>query len=116
MDNSILGSIKKLLGLMPGDKTYDEDVLININTCFSTLQQLGVGPKEGFMITDTTQTWDDFIKDDKFANLVKTYVFQKTKLLFDPPASSVLVDAMTRSIAELEWRLNMQYDTTGGAT
>ena len=105
--DSILTSIKKLLGIAEDYEQFDPDIIMHINTVFMTLtQQLGVGPAEGFSIESKDETWDDFIPEDfeQFA-AVKTYVFQNVKLLFDPPLSSVQVEVINRSINHLEWRL-----------
>lgn len=106
---NILQSIKKLLGIDSSDYSFDEDVIMCINACFSTLNQLGVGPEEGFVITGT-ENWSDFIGLDKRIENVKTYVFLKTRLMFDPPQNSFLVDSIEKQILELEWRLNVVCD------
>lgn len=112
--DSILTSIKKLLGITDEYEIFDPDITMHINTVFMSLRQLGVGPVEGFRIEDETTTWDDFINTeenpDKIALLsaVKSYIHLKVKLLFDPPLSSAVMEAMKQSIAELEWRLNVE--------
>lgn len=108
MENSILTSIKKLLGITEEYKHFDADVIMHINSVFMVLTQLGVGPSGGFSIADEFATWDDFIgeDDDKFQS-VKTYIYMKVKLIFDPPLSSAVLDSMSRSICEFEWRLNV---------
>lgn len=108
---SILTSIKKLLGIPEEVDNFDADVVMHINSVFSILTQLGVGPSEGFMITDKTKTWDDFIADKKDIESVKSYVYMKVRLMFDPPISSAVMDCMNRMISELEWRLNVASDT-----
>lgn len=109
---SILTSIKKLLGIAEEYEHFDTDVIIHINTTLMTLAQIGVGPLEGFRIEDKTATWDDFIPNASRLKLegVKTYIYQKVKLVFDPPQSSTAVEALKQSIAELEWRLNVAVD------
>lgn len=102
---SILTSIKKLLGIAAEDTNFDTDIIIHINTVFMTLNDLGVGPSEGFTIEDESLNWYDYIPDDKTYDAVKTYVYLKVKLLFDPPLSSSTIEAIERSIKELEWRL-----------
>lgn len=102
---SILKSIKKLLGIADEDHNFDTDIVIHINTIFMTLNDLGVGPSEGFTIEDEESKWYDFIPDNKMFDSVKTYVYLKVKLLFDPPLSSSVIDAIERSIKELEWRI-----------
>lgn len=110
MENSILNSTKKVLGLDPSYTVFDQDVIMHINAAFSILNQLGVGPVEGFMIEDDTAVWDDFILiegSEPSKSLVKTYVQLKSRMLFDPPTTSFLLEAMTNQIKEYEWRLNV---------
>jgi hypothetical protein len=115
--DSILTSIKKLLGITEEYVNFDPDITMHINTVFLSLKQLGVGPSEGFRIEDKTAKWEDFIKveDDpeKVALLsaVKSYIHLKVKLLFDPPLSSAVMEAVKQSINELEWRLNVEAET-----
>ena len=105
--DSILDSIKKILGLGSDYTAFDTDVIIHINTVFSTLSQLGIGPVEGFMIEDKSSTWDEFIVDeDMNLNAIKTYIYLRVRLLFDPPATSFAIAAMENQVRELEWRLN----------
>lgn len=114
---SILTSIKKLLGIAEEYEHFDADLIMHINSVFSILTQLGVGPSEGFMIEDSTATWNDFIpwdKDKKHALLlqsVKSYMYLKVKLLFDPPTSSAVMESMNRMLSEFEWRLNIAADS-----
>jgi hypothetical protein len=113
MEQSILISTKKILGI-DGDYTvFDLDIITHINTAFSTLTQLGVGPEDGFMIEDSEAAWGDFIEDDSEYNAVKSYIFLKTRQLFDPPQTSYLITAMEKQIQELEWRLNTHREETG---
>lgn len=108
--DSILTSIKKLLGI---DETYthfDQDIIMHINSVFVILNQLGVGPNEVFAISDKNDLWSDFTKDTNELNMVKTYIYQKVRLMFDPPDRGSLMDALKSSISELEWRLNVQVD------
>lgn len=107
---SILTSIKKLLGIEEEYTQFDADIIMHINTVFLNLTQLGVGPSEGFLIEDATAIWEDFIGDSSQLQAVKTYVYLKVKLLFDPPLSSSVIESMNRMIAELEWRLNVAVD------
>lgn len=102
---SILNSIKKLLG--PGEEYdhFDPDIIMHINTAFSILTQLGVGPEEGFFINDEAEKWEDFLPEEKMIHSVKTYIYLKVKLVFDPPLSSAVLEAMKEQIKELEWRL-----------
>lgn len=107
MEESILKDIKKLLGC-PDYEHYDVDVVIHINTALGTLTQLGVGPKEGYFITGETERWIDFIGENyKNFQGVKTYVYLKVKLIFDPPQNTSAVESINKTIKELEWRLNL---------
>lgn len=114
--DSILTSIKKLLGLTEEYKNFDADIIMHINTVFMTLKQIGVGPIEGFAIEDDLATWNDFIdpvaEPDKapLLSTVKSYMYLKVRLLFDPPLSSAVKDANEKAIAELEWRLNFEVE------
>ena len=110
MEISILTSIKKLLGVAEDYTEFDEDIMTHINSVFLNLAQLGVGPEEGFMIEDNTAEWEDFINGSVQLQAVKTYVYLKVKLLFDPPLSSSVTESINRMIAELEWRLNAAVD------
>ena len=110
METSILTSIKKMLGIAEDYTEFDEDIITHINSVFLNLTQLGVGPEEGFMIEDDTAVWEDFIDDSIQLQAVKTYMYLKVKLLFDPPLSSSVTEAFTRMIAALEWRLNVAVD------
>lgn len=110
METSILTSIKKMLGVAEDYTEFDEDIINHINSVFLNLTQLGVGPKEGFMIENDTAVWEDFIDDSIQLQAVKTYMYLKVKLLFDPPLSSSVTESFTRMIAELEWRLNVAVD------
>ena len=110
METSILTSIKKLLGVAEDYVEFDEDIMTHINSVFLNLTQLGVGPEEGFMIEDNTAEWEDFINGSVQLQAVKTYVYLKVKLLFDPPLSSSVTESINRMIAELEWRLNAAVD------
>ena len=107
---SILTSIKKLLGIEEEYTQFDNDIIMHINSVFLNLTQLGVGPAEGFLIEDDTATWEDFIGDSNQLQAVKSYMYLKVKLLFDPPLSSSAIESMNRMIAELEWRLNVAVD------
>ena len=110
METSILTSIKKMLGIAEDYTEFDEDIITHINSVFLNLTQLGVGPEEGFMIEDDTAVWEDFIDNSVQLQAVKTYVYLKVKLLFDPPLSSSVTESINRMIAELEWRLNAAVD------
>lgn len=109
--DSILNSVKKILGLDPDYKAFDPDVLMHINTTFVTLNQLGVGPEAGFMIEDDVPTWDTFLGTDPRLNSVKSYVCLKVRMLFDPPQTSHLVEAMNRQAEQLEWRISVHRES-----
>lgn len=105
---SILTSIKKLLGIAEEYTHFDNDIIMHINSVFTTLTQLGVGPSEGFFIEDDSTYWTDFIEDMTKIQAVKTYIYLKVKLVFDPGSvGSSTLAAYERQISELEWRLNM---------
>lgn len=108
--DSILTSIKKLLGITADYTHFDTDIIIHINSVFSILTQLGVGPAAGFSISDDTAVWSDYLQDNAVIEMVKTYVYLKVKLIFDPPANSFVVTSMEKTISELEWRLNVAAD------
>lgn len=107
--NSILTSIKKLLGITESCTDFDTDIIMHINTIFTTLNQLGVGT-EGFQIEDKDAVWSEFIDSDKLA-ATKSYVYLRVKLLFDPPLNSTILEAIKESIRELEWRLNIRVES-----
>lgn len=108
MITSILTSTKKVLGISEEYTAFDEDIIMHINTVFSTLNDLGVGPPAGFQIVDKTAVWSDFIAGDVLFNNVKSYMFMRVKLMFDPPATSYLITSMQNQIEQLEWRINNQ--------
>lgn len=105
--DSILTSIKKLLGMDADYTAFDTDVIIHINTALAILCQLGVGPDKGFRISDDSATWQDFVGEDTRLDDVKDYVYLKVKLLFDPPSSSAAIQSTESLISEIEWRLNV---------
>lgn len=105
--DSILTSIKKMLGISEDYTQFDADLIMHINSVFLNLTQLGVGPASGFSIEDETTEWTDFINNNAQLQAVKSYIYLKVKLLFDPPLSSAVIESTNRMIAELEWRLNV---------
>lgn len=109
--DSILTSIKKLLGIAEEYEHFDADLIMHINSVFMVLAQIGVGPAGGFMISDDSAIWEDFVSDPQNVAAVKSYMHMKVKLLFDPPASSTVMESMNRLINELEWRLSIIADT-----
>lgn len=103
---SILTSIKLLLGITEDYDYFDSQIITHINSVFMILTQLGVGPPEGFVINDKSNIWNEFIPDGKNLELIKSYVHLKVRILFDPPSSSVVMESTNRMINEFEWRLN----------
>ena len=108
---SILTSIKKLLGIAEEYTHFDDDIIMHINSVFMTLTQLGVGPNEGFMIEDDSTEWAEFVEDSRKLQAVKTYMYLQVKLLFDPPLSSSTQTLYERQIEQLTWRLNVAAET-----
>lgn len=107
MSDSILTTVKKLVGIDESYDAFDLDIITHINSALSTLDQLGIGPEEGFMIEDDSATWDDFLGDDNRLNSVKSLIGLKVRVVFDPPATSFTLDAFNKQIEELQWRLNV---------
>lgn len=107
---SILNEIKKMLGIEAEYTHFDTDIIVHINTALMTLHQLGVGPEEPVLIMSSSDTWEDTLGDIKRIQAIKTYIYLKVKLTFDPPTSSFVLDAMKRQADELEWRLNTQVE------
>lgn len=107
---SILASVKKVLGIDEIYTAFDEDIILHINSVFAILQQMGVGPENGFSISDDSTIWADYISDVNQLNFVKSYIYMKVRLLFDPPVSSGAIESMNKLISELEWRLFIATD------
>lgn len=109
MDDSILNSIKKLLGLDKNYEVFDEDVIMNINLVFSTLKQIGVKSEVPLSITSMTEKWSDLFGDDvELINLIKMYTYMKVRIVFDPPSNSFVLTSLNEEIAENEWRIHIQ--------
>jgi hypothetical protein len=108
MSTSILTSTKKILGLEVDYTVFDLDIITHINSVFADLQQLGIGPAVGFAIFDATATWESYLAGDLTMNSVKTYMYLRVRLLFDPPTTGYLITSMNEQIQKLEWRLNVQ--------
>lgn len=108
--DSILTSVKKMLGIAEDYEHFDPDIIMHINSVFSILTQLGVGDSSGFTIEDKANTWDEFIDDDPRLQLIKSYMFLKVKMIFDPPTSSAAMESMNKQISEYEWRINVEVD------
>ena len=113
MEESILISIKLLLGITEDNEDFDQIILMHINTAFALLRQLGVGPSEGFMIEDKDATWNEFTSDKPKWSSVKTYIYQQVRLAFDPPTMGSVMEAIKSSISELEWRLKVEAEADG---
>ena len=111
MGESILESIKHLLGPGSCDDHFDDDLIIFINGVFSQLTQLGVGPEKGFSIDGPDKFWEEYISNDPKLEMVKTYMYTKVRLRFDPPQSSSVIQLMQQDANELEWRLNVAADS-----
>lgn len=112
MADSILDSVKSVCSLTPNYTPFDALLIIHINSVFMALNQLGIGPDAGFMIEDNSTTWDAFVGTDTNLNSVKTYMGLRVRMLFDPPQTSFVIDAMNKQIAEFEWRLNVKREET----
>lgn len=108
MSGSILNDTKKTLGMDPSYTAFDTDIMMHVNTSLSTLEQLGVGPAYGYMITGPDETWADFVGDDPRFNSVKSYVYLSVRLVFDPPSTSFTIAAMEKQLEELGWRLSIR--------
>ena len=106
----ILSTIKKMLGVESDVTVFDTDIIMHINSVFMILNQLGVGPAECFSITGATEEWDDFLGSNVSLELVKSYIYLKVKILFDPATNSTIQEATNRQIAEFEWRLLAQVE------
>ena len=112
MEENILTTIKKMTGIEEGLDAFDSDIMVFINSAFSTLNQLGAGPPQGFAIVDGSECWDDYSKDLVLIGFVKTYIATRVKKTFDPPASTALLKAMDETVDELTWRIIVQLETT----
>lgn len=111
MNESILTSIKKLLGITEEYTDFDTDIIIFINSVFPALLQLGIGPKEGFMIKDASATWQEYLGNNEIRfGWIKTFIYLKVKMVFDPPLSNSIVESYERTIKELEWRITVGAD------
>lgn len=108
--NSILVTIKQLLGIQSDYEAYDSVLIPHINSVFAELHQLGVGPDDGFVITGVDETWDSYIEDKKYVGMIQTYVYLKVKLLFDPPETSTMYSSMSATLSKYEWQLNAAFD------
>ena len=105
--DSILESIKKLLGIPKEYTAFDADVIMHINTAFAILNQLGLGPKNGYGIEGYDEVWDEYIESYNMA-MIKTFIYLNVRLAFDPPTSTALIESMKRTLDELTWRLELE--------
>lgn len=112
MNESILTSIKKLLNIEEDCTDFDEEVIVHINSVISDLYQLGVGSDGGFAIIDKDAAWKELLLDDKQLNNVKTYMYLRVKLVFDPPLSGSVISSMEREVNKLEWRINIAAESS----
>lgn len=112
MDESILDSIKQLLGIAKEDDAFDNDILVNINSVFSTLYQLGVGTKEHYFVTNGEETWIAiFAEEQDLIDFIKLYTYMKVRVIFDPPTSSFVLESLNKQIQEIEWRITVQAES-----
>lgn len=114
MQESILTSIKKLLGITEEYKHFDADIIMHINSVFMILMQLGIGPADGFSISDDSSVWSDFLSDATWLEGVKSYVYLKVSLLFDPPQSGTLIGSREKLIEEFEYRCRVEQEFRNG--
>lgn len=110
MDDSILDTIKKMLGIDPTVSAFDTDIISLINSAFLSLNQLGIGPEDGYSISGKDETWANYIGDNEKLEAVKSYIYLKVKVIFDPPSSSYVLQQYTQAIQENEWRLCLEGD------
>lgn len=109
--DSIFDTIKKLLNIDVEDSAFDMDIVVHINTALMALTQIGVGPAGGFVITDRTSKWSDFIGNSMKLGAIQTYIFLKVRVVFDPPTNSTTLEAFNNAISEFEFRLNVNAET-----
>ena len=110
MTDSIFSSVKKVVGLLGDDGSFDEDILLHINSVVSTLRQLGLSIPADFYVRDDVQTWQDLLGEFRDLDLVKSYMTMKVRLMFDPPSSSFGLKSMEEMAKEYEWRINVLTD------
>lgn len=110
MDDSILNSVKDMIAGGAIHEHFDNELIMHINTVIANLREIGIGPEEGFAIKDESATWSDLVGDSKKLEAVKSYVSFKVRMMFDPPTSSAVSEAIKANIQELEWRLGTTYE------
>jgi hypothetical protein len=109
---SILEDVKRAIGIVPEYDVFDSQLIICINSVFSTLHQLGLGPEEGFSIEGSKEEWDEFVDSARF-NFVRSYMIMKVHVMFDPPTSSIALEALNKQIEEYEWRMTSEMECYG---
>jgi len=107
---SILNSIKKMLGISSEDTGFDQELILHINGALMVISQLGIGPTTGFVITGATETWADFLQDRQDVELIKSDLYLRVKLMFDPPQNSFLTNSIEKQISEYDWRIEVQHN------
>jgi hypothetical protein len=112
VNESILTDVKVAVGIVPEYDQFDNQLIMYINSAFATLHQLGVGPDDGFEITGSTEQWSDIIKSKRL-NFIRSYVIMKVHVMFDPPTSSIAMDALNKQIEEFEWRIRSEKECYG---
>lgn len=110
MDDSILNSVKDMIAGGAIHEHFDNELIMHINSVIASLRQIGIGPADGFSITDDSAVWSDLVGDSKMLDSVKSYVAFKVRMMFDPPTSSSVSEAIKENIKELEWRLGTTYE------
>ena len=116
MSESILENTKKVLSIDPSYTAFDVDIMMHINTVFNTLHQLGVGPVNGFQIVSNEAVWEDFIGNEILLNQVKSYIYIKVRMLFDPPQTAHAIRVLEEAAKEAEWRMNIMVETENQTT
>lgn len=110
MDNSILNSTKHMLGIETEDTVFDNDIIIAINNALTLVHQMGIGPADGYMIEDSVAVWNDFTADKRLLSLVRLYVYQSVRVVFDPPSSQFVMEAIQNQLKEYEFRMVVMAD------
>ncbi len=105
--DSILNSVKKMLGITEEDTSFDDDIIMHINSAFMIVHQLGAGPENGFSISDEEATWDEYFGDEDPIESIRSYVYLKVRSIFDPPTTGAVKEAVNNNIHELEFRINV---------
>lgn len=112
MNDTVLTSTKKILGLDESYTVFDQDIMTHINSALMVVSQIGIGPEEGMEITSDLDLWKDILPADVMYNTVKTYVYLRVRILFDPPTTSFMITALEDQLREYEWRLNVHRESS----